>query len=185
LRSRITSYINNLHPQKYKNLYDVIEKIIACTIPLWNATLTPLNAEFMRATVSNRIYYGECKYDPDPESLSPSDGPQQEDGEEEWEYDQRREQWIHDTRQIVQPEPGRFRGGGQAVEAEGEDSGELWSPTPLDDVDLRRDFTRTGLQVIVKLANIHLTPDKPNYAGGSWHVEGQMVSLFRTSLILK
>eukprot|EP01114_Cavostelium_apophysatum_P009162 TRINITY_DN2223_c0_g1_i3.p1 TRINITY_DN2223_c0_g1~~TRINITY_DN2223_c0_g1_i3.p1 ORF type:complete len:549 (-),score=111.06 TRINITY_DN2223_c0_g1_i3:75-1721(-) len=28
------------------------------------------------------------------------------------------------------------------------------------------------LQVIVKLANIVLTPEKPQYAGGSWHVEG-------------
>ncbi|KPM45199.1 hypothetical protein AK830_g1423 [Neonectria ditissima] len=30
------------------------------------------------------------------------------------------------------------------------------------------------LQVIVKLANIHLSPDKPTYRGGSWHVEGQI-----------
>ncbi|KAL2842538.1 hypothetical protein BJY01DRAFT_264474 [Aspergillus pseudoustus] len=30
------------------------------------------------------------------------------------------------------------------------------------------------LQVIVKLANIELTPEKPEYAGGSWHVEGQL-----------
>ena len=28
------------------------------------------------------------------------------------------------------------------------------------------------LQVIVKLANIELTPEKPNYSGGTWHVEG-------------
>ena len=28
------------------------------------------------------------------------------------------------------------------------------------------------LQVIVKLANIILTPEKPEYKGGSWHVEG-------------
>jgi hypothetical protein len=28
------------------------------------------------------------------------------------------------------------------------------------------------LQVIIKLANIVLTPDKPSYAGGKWHVEG-------------
>eukprot|EP00803_Ostreobium_quekettii_P000769 evm.model.scf_646.7 EVM.evm.TU.scf_646.7 scf_646:71708-73257(-) len=27
-------------------------------------------------------------------------------------------------------------------------------------------------QVIVKLANIVLTPDKPSYSGGAWHVEG-------------
>ncbi|KAG0208400.1 hypothetical protein BGX28_000618 [Mortierella sp. GBA30] len=33
---------------------------------------------------------------------------------------------------------------------------------------------RTGdmLQVIVKLADIHLTPENPKYNGGSWHVEG-------------
>ncbi|ORZ36615.1 hypothetical protein BCR44DRAFT_1432248 [Catenaria anguillulae PL171] len=30
------------------------------------------------------------------------------------------------------------------------------------------------LQVIVKLANIHLTPDNPTYPGGSWHVEGML-----------
>jgi len=28
------------------------------------------------------------------------------------------------------------------------------------------------IQVIIKLANIILTPDKPNYPGGKWHVEG-------------
>ena len=39
------------------------------------------------------------------------------------------------------------------------------------------EFNDQGLQVIVKLANIHLTPDKPTYKGGSWHVEGQLVSL--------
>jgi hypothetical protein len=30
------------------------------------------------------------------------------------------------------------------------------------------------LQFIVKLANIHLTPEKPRYDGGSWHFEGQI-----------
>ncbi len=33
---------------------------------------------------------------------------------------------------------------------------------------LRRD----GLQVIVKIASIELTPQEPRYPGGSWHVEG-------------
>lgn len=27
------------------------------------------------------------------------------------------------------------------------------------------------LQVVVKLANIHLFPEKPSYGGGSWHIE--------------
>jgi len=38
------------------------------------------------------------------------------------------------------------------------------------EVDLAKDFPR--LKVIVKLADIELTPEKPSYAGGSWHVEG-------------
>lgn len=29
------------------------------------------------------------------------------------------------------------------------------------------------LQVIVKIGSIHLTPENPQYAGGSWHVEGE------------
>ncbi|KAF1929857.1 uncharacterized protein M421DRAFT_60135 [Didymella exigua CBS 183.55] len=30
------------------------------------------------------------------------------------------------------------------------------------------------LQVIVKLANVHLTPEKPDYEGGAWHIESQL-----------
>ncbi|TMW58049.1 hypothetical protein Poli38472_013523 [Pythium oligandrum] len=30
----------------------------------------------------------------------------------------------------------------------------------------------TTIQVIVKIAEIHLTPEKPQYPGGSWHIEG-------------
>ncbi|KAH9915922.1 uncharacterized protein BXZ73DRAFT_92541 [Epithele typhae] len=42
--------------------------------------------------------------------------------------------------------------------------------------DGRVEFPLRGrtVQVIVKLANIHLTPDKPSYPGGSWHVEGML-----------
>lgn len=32
----------------------------------------------------------------------------------------------------------------------------------------------SGLQIIFKLANIHLTPETPEYGGGSWHVEGAL-----------
>ena len=40
--------------------------------------------------------------------------------------------------------------------------------------DGRETFTLNGrtLQIIVKLANIVLTPEKPRYDGGAWHVEG-------------
>ncbi|KAI0847455.1 hypothetical protein F5Y00DRAFT_241477 [Daldinia vernicosa] len=44
---------------------------------------------------------------------------------------------------------------------------------PLGKPDLKKDFP-DGLQVIFKLANIHLTPENPEYDGGSWHIEGAL-----------
>lgn len=35
-------------------------------------------------------------------------------------------------------------------------------------------FRDSGLQVIVKMASIELTPEKPEFPAGGWHVEGQM-----------
>ncbi|KAH7060159.1 hypothetical protein BKA57DRAFT_446468 [Linnemannia elongata] len=45
--------------------------------------------------------------------------------------------------------------------------------SPRPDVP-KYDLKKTGkpLQVIVKLANIELTPENPTYQGGTWHVEG-------------
>lgn len=37
---KITSYINNLHPALHPELYSVIEKFIAKSIPLWNMALS-------------------------------------------------------------------------------------------------------------------------------------------------
>jgi len=34
-------------------------------------------------------------------------------------------------------------------------------------------FRDSGLQIIVKMASIELTPEKPHFPHGSWHVEGQ------------
>lgn len=45
---------------------------------------------------------------------------------------------------------------------------------PKDDQRLFAKFRESGLQVIVKIASIELTPEKPHFDQGSWHVEGQM-----------
>ncbi|KAJ6524427.1 hypothetical protein DFH09DRAFT_1329481 [Mycena vulgaris] len=42
----------------------------------------------------------------------------------------------------------------------------------LEDLLLPVSLSGTTIQCITKLANIHLTPEQPKYAGGSWHVEG-------------
>ncbi len=39
---------------------------------------------------------------------------------------------------------------------------------------LREQFKDTGLQIIVKMASIELTPEKSEFAPGGWHVEGMM-----------
>lgn len=39
---------------------------------------------------------------------------------------------------------------------------------------LRDRYASKGLQIIVKMATIELTPEKPRFPAGGWHVEGQM-----------
>ena len=39
---------------------------------------------------------------------------------------------------------------------------------------LRERFKDTGLQIIVKMASIELTPENPTFSAGNWHIEGQM-----------
>jgi hypothetical protein len=70
--------------------------------------------------------------------------------------------WIGDTRVPEQPEPD-----------EEFDLSILQREAPAN---LREKYGDRPLQVIVKLANIELTPEKPEYEGGTWHVEGKMVS---------
>ena len=65
---------------------------------------------------------------------------------------------------LIMPEPKQF----EPLETFNEDLG----------ISLADDFKEKGLQVIVKLANIQLTPEKPTYDGGSWHVEGQLVGFY-------
>ena len=121
--SRITSYINNLHPLKYKGLYQLIERVIDAAIPLWNLTLGPLKLCDWSSYL--RVHYRKSYYD-----------------------------------LIEQPEPDVFE-----------------PPTEPDPtINLKEEYAESGLQIVVKLANIHLTPENPSYEGGSWHVEGQLVS---------
>jgi Protein of unknown function (DUF4246) len=155
--SRITSYINNLHPREHSNLYATIEKIIAHCIPLWNAALTPLKSVHYKPL---RIPFEEVIFDPDPQfSDEEGEGPHQEEGEHEDMFYDRRFEWMEQVREVVHPEPGEF----------------VPPPERVDDLDLRRDFGSSGLQIIVKLANIQLTPEDSSYYGGTWHVEGQLV----------
>ncbi|OSC97245.1 hypothetical protein PYCCODRAFT_1399071 [Trametes coccinea BRFM310] len=134
-------YINNLHPIKHRSLYNTIASVLGRFVPLFNKVLSDmLNPEPALAISPdplkwyNHIQVPEFDY-PRPFEEDPC------------------EQWAHDERWPLIPEPVPF------------------SPP---DSDGRIEFNLNGrtVQVIVKLANIHLTPDNPTYPGGSWHVEG-------------
>jgi len=45
---------------------------------------------------------------------------------------------------------------------------------PDRDYTLFDRYKDSGLQIVVKLASIELTPEKPQFPVGGWHVEGQM-----------
>lgn len=81
-------------------------------------------------------------------------------------------------RSVAHPEPGtsvtydQWKAGIQTPIIAGHDT-----PSPDADpmkVSLHQSnwFRNYGLQVIVKLASIELTPDNPRYPGGNWHLEG-------------
>jgi hypothetical protein len=164
---RIISYINNIHPLEHRSLYEAVEKIIARAIPLWDRSLTG------RISYSDqRIPYSEVEYLPHPD---PKPEPRREDGQDSdsEEFFDRLMDWEKSC-PIKPPEPGEFTP--EIVEpGDREDLSDRLRETKP--VDLRHRFRENGLQVIVKLANIELTPEKPEYEGGTWHVEGQLVNL--------
>lgn len=69
--------------------------------------------------------------------------------------DEENQTWFEETHKILQPEPLDVY----------KYVGYPFSKAP---------WTDKKLQVIVKLASIHLTPEQPTYPGGSWHIEGQL-----------
>ena len=142
---KVTSYINNLHPTLHTKLYSVIERFIAKSIPLWNLTLSSA-----RAGRKARILHDWTDYDY-PQGIDPP-----EELGDDWDA---REDWRKTNRVLQRPEPRDF---------------EAYQWLVDDEVNLRKQFREQGLQVIVKLASIELTPEKPTYEGGSWHVEGQL-----------
>lgn len=172
------SYINNLHPEKHTVLYDIVEQLIQYSIPLWSRTLAPQNNEDKDTAQASTLRIPYTCVSTGPRLNRPSrpkklaaeeatiivdddEGKEWED--EEWESanddgpdtDEEDEDYIFGP--VILPDAGRF------------------SAPSAEVMDLREKFSTRGLQVIVKLANIILTPEKPEYPGGSWHVEGQIV----------
>ncbi|PGH06546.1 hypothetical protein AJ79_06485 [Helicocarpus griseus UAMH5409] len=152
-KCNVTSYINNTHPKRHPDLYRVIERVMSLAVALWNITLSSFEETRFYARVP---YYG-CDLEIDPEAVKLYKKPEGSDDDEDETYYTCLEEWEARVHKAVLPEP----------------TDGFYSPSENISVDLQRDYGKTGLQVIVKLANIHLTLEKPKYSGGTWNIEGQ------------
>ncbi|KAF8173752.1 hypothetical protein K438DRAFT_1728218 [Mycena galopus ATCC 62051] len=163
----ISPYINNLHPTKYKAMYPVIESVLTSFIPLFERVLSQINGEdkdiFRDITpgsgrIKTKLAHGtwagyNSKYAGEtvPCIWSKFDEVEWEEGMTDAEYENLRKEAAK-----VLPE---------AFKAY---TGEL--EKTIASYSLRG----KTIQCIIKLANIHLTAEKPEYKGGSWHVEAML-----------
>jgi hypothetical protein len=185
--AKITSYINNLHPQRHKLLYEVLEKILTATVPLWEECLAGYydrrRIKVIRSGTEDwRIEKG-AKYQipgrTGPESLVDArtwtpDNLDRSTGDF-WDVYEDFYEWQKQHRILIHREPGDYISQ-EALKRE------YLSKAKEPSTKFREKFPE-GLQVIFKLANIHLTPEKPEYSGGTWHVEGALNEMICASAI--
>ncbi|KAH9860678.1 hypothetical protein J1614_012010 [Plenodomus biglobosus] len=154
--ARIESYVNNLHPVDHKDLYQTLEKLVTKAMPFWNVVYRCHQVGDLKSTM--RLNMNQVVYTlPDGVEEYPTDEQLEDDEFDEDEYMDE----IEALRIYEKPEIHDFS--------------KLYI-TPEDVKDTFKFLGRSEkkVQVIVKLANIHLTPEQPEYSGGSWHIEGQL-----------
>ncbi|MFE6701271.1 DUF4246 domain-containing protein [Streptomyces sp. NPDC057718] len=146
------SYVNNVHPETHHELAAVLPDLFTRIRPLLENVLTDLrHPRPLRIEADPFGWYdSEPEY---PDKASYSDAEAHAEALRAWEVDQ--DAWWENRRPVIPDAPD-------------------FSPPPEPDASARIDLRGRRLQVIVKLATLHLTPDKPEYAGGSWHVEGML-----------
>ncbi|EKD05591.1 hypothetical protein A1Q2_00081 [Trichosporon asahii var. asahii CBS 8904] len=157
------SYINNLHPVEYKELYDVCGGVLARVLPMFDAVYERVMSWDWEEAPRKRIEALDTKRQcttPDAcgdyceSDNMPRDEEDDSEDDDVWEQ---QEAWYERTHAVQQPNPPVATYTYPGIES-------------FKSRDLFGGAKR--LQVIVKMANIHLTPDKPAYEGGSWHLEG-------------
>ncbi|MFJ4559921.1 DUF4246 domain-containing protein [Streptomyces massasporeus] len=146
------SYVNNVHPESHRELASVLPDLFARMRPLLENVLTDLrHPRPLRIQADPYGWYdSEPQY---PDESSYSDDEAHREAVRAWEVAQ--DEWWEKRRPVIPDAP-------------------AFTPPERPDETARVDLRGRRLQVIVKLATIHLTPDKPEYAGGSWHVEGML-----------
>ncbi|KAJ5924407.1 hypothetical protein N7466_008594 [Penicillium verhagenii] len=169
-RWHITTYINNLHPVKHRNIYNLIEATFNCIIPQWNMTMTPLR-DMLHSRA--RIEYTKAEYYPVAKEII-DQAPKMHDREAQSEFDERHEKWRMEHFQAVQPDVDQFVPWAVPQCMMSKLAEDLPSPVRIEQsVNLVEHYKDRGLQVITRIMSVDLTPESPYYQT-EWHVEGQM-----------
>lgn len=147
-RYEFVSYINNLHPESYPDLYDSITDVFNYALPGLNYVLSQFaHPTFARIDVAAGYEAYSEEYREICKKLLYKD----DDYSEYDEFEKTKLKYLKEFK----PDPSAL---------------EKFASIP--DIKLAEQFP--NLKIIVKLANIELSPENPNYPGGSWHVEGCM-----------
>ncbi|CAK5268853.1 unnamed protein product [Mycena citricolor] len=151
----VSPYMNNIPSQHQDAFVPVLERIMERALPLWEGVLTEL-----RTPPQPRIdHAAECVMGSGYTEDIPSDDElTAELAKRETELEPFRD-WTY--RYLL-------RGDLNLPEAPEQYVARRGDVEAADRVSLRG----STIQVIVKLANIVLTPENPSYPGGIWHVEG-------------
>ncbi|PON27079.1 hypothetical protein TGAM01_v204027 [Trichoderma gamsii] len=186
---KFASYINNLHPQKYPQIYRTIEKLIEAALPTWDQCLSLRLKDGKKngaGRTGSRFPLQDINDEVagiwDPSSPQPLDEVDEDDGEDDGRASEDDDEDEDDVEFAEEEED-------PAIVEWKETRNPIHPRVPeFEDIEyaqretarLAHKFKKTGLQVIVKMTSIELTPEKPEFPAGEWditkewHVDGQM-----------
>ncbi|KAH9243229.1 hypothetical protein K456DRAFT_1880605 [Colletotrichum gloeosporioides 23] len=181
---KITSYINNLHPGAHKSLYSTIEQFISLSIKPWNDILAYRN----RGRCPSRIRtFGVVWWPPFPDWAVGLDKIERDRMAKEYSEakTKRLKHWLH-------PEPGisfTYNDWGQGKTGKSLVRGRIPRKPSTKSVSrfsllergpdhhfyavsLKDNFLKQGLQVVVQLSTVELTPENPAQPPTDWRLNG-------------
>lgn len=165
------SYINNIHPQRTKVLYPLLENLLDKVIPMFDMTLSPVKSCLhprarieMHDVIYERITTGDIEEKP---TESPNESRQA--------YEERLRAWRRKHFRAVHPDPGEFATIGISSQMMEELPPEEQHIHRIADImDLKKEYGHRGLQVIVRIDDNNPNPEEPEFEV-PWHMEGQIV----------
>ncbi|KAF9021581.1 hypothetical protein BDZ89DRAFT_1042723 [Hymenopellis radicata] len=163
------TYINNLHPEHHVELYQVIDELVTLAVLMFERVLSdlkrPLSKQRMITEVEIRPHKQghelvpgtwDSVYMAEPWGILGA--PDNMEKDPNW-TEEETEEWFRNLPKKFPEALPKYDGA-------------------LDVVKKKVSLKGGDIQIIVKLANIVLTPENPSYPGGNWHVKGKYYDEF-------